>query len=65
MGESGREVRGRRGACVTTIDLERAAAELRDDGLCIVPGALDADTLAPGAKPSTRPRRAIAPRAAR
>ena len=31
---------------MTTIDLDRAAAELRDNGLCIVPGALDADTLA-------------------
>ena len=30
---------------MTTIDLDRAAADLREDGLCIVPGALDADTL--------------------
>ena len=45
VGERGREDRGS-GACMTTIDLDRAAADLRDDGLCIVPGALDADTLA-------------------
>ena len=31
---------------MTTIDLDRAAAELKEDGLCIVPGALDAETLA-------------------
>ena len=31
---------------MTTIDLDRARAELVEDGLCIVPGALDADTLA-------------------
>ena len=31
---------------MTTIDLDRAAAELKEDGLCIVPGALDAHTLA-------------------
>jgi hypothetical protein len=30
---------------MTTIDLDRAATELREHGLCIVPGALDAGTL--------------------
>ena len=30
---------------MTTIDLDHAVAELKEDGLCIVPGALDAETL--------------------
>ena len=30
---------------MTTIDLDRAAAELKEDGLCIVRGALDVFTL--------------------
>ena len=30
---------------MTTIDLDRAASDLREHGLCIVPGALDDDTL--------------------
>jgi hypothetical protein len=30
---------------MTTIDLDRAASDLRDNGLCIVPAALDDDTV--------------------